>query len=116
MLRSPRIGVNLLLEVPPMTNFRDVQDTEKRSPTHDEIELLAYELYLKRGEDGHALEDWLLAEKELRQKFAGRGPIPVKSSSIAAGQRSSLAAGERAPVAAGQRSSVAAGQQRSKTS
>ena len=35
-------------------------------PISEQIELRAYELYLKRGcEDGSDLEDWLAAEREL---------------------------------------------------
>ena len=34
-----------------------------------QIRLRAYELYEARGrEDGHALEDWLRAEEEIREK------------------------------------------------
>ena len=41
-------------------------DTEKKVPSLEEIELRAYEIYLKRGDaDGVALEDWLAAEREL---------------------------------------------------
>jgi hypothetical protein len=33
----------------------------------------AYELYVQRGrQDGHASEDWLQAEREIRQDLAGR--------------------------------------------
>ncbi len=40
--------------------------TKGKLPTQEEIELRAYEIYLKRGgESGSALEDWLAAEKEL---------------------------------------------------
>jgi len=36
-------------------------------PTYDQISIRAYELFKKRScEDGHAFEDWLQAEKELR--------------------------------------------------
>ncbi len=36
-------------------------------PTRDQIQLRAYELYVKRGrEDGRDVEDWLAAETELR--------------------------------------------------
>jgi hypothetical protein len=43
-----------------------VSDTQIKVPTLEEIELRAYEIYLKRGDaDGIALEDWLAAEKEL---------------------------------------------------
>lgn len=42
-----------------------MSDIEK-APTRKEIELRAYEIYLKRGgNEGNALEDWLAAEKEL---------------------------------------------------
>ncbi|MFY9729451.1 MAG: DUF2934 domain-containing protein [Candidatus Acidiferrales bacterium] len=38
----------------------------KKVPAREEIELRAYEIYLKRGgKEGNALEDWLAAEKEL---------------------------------------------------
>lgn len=36
---------------------------------HDEIERLAYHIYLSRGgQKGHELEDWLQAERELKSK------------------------------------------------
>jgi Protein of unknown function (DUF2934) len=39
---------------------------DKKTPTQEEIELRAYEIYLQRGgEDGNELNDWLAAEKEL---------------------------------------------------
>jgi len=38
----------------------------KRTPTHEQIAIRSYELYLARGsEPGHAEEDWLQAEREL---------------------------------------------------
>ncbi len=38
----------------------------KRSPTHEEIAIRSYELYLARGgEPGHEQQDWLQAESEL---------------------------------------------------
>ena len=41
-----------------------MSDTEKKVPSLEEIELRAYEIYLKRGDaDGVALEDWLAAER-----------------------------------------------------
>ena len=41
-------------------------DPQVTAPTVEEIELRAYEIYLKRGDgDGVALEDWLAAEREL---------------------------------------------------
>jgi Protein of unknown function (DUF2934) len=42
-----------------------MSDIEK-VPMREEIELRAYEIYLKRGgKEGNALDDWLAAEKEL---------------------------------------------------
>jgi hypothetical protein len=78
-----------------MTILRDVQNTEKRSPSHEEIEKRAYEIYLEHGEDGHDVDDWLLAENELKQKYASRGPIPLKSTATAAGQRGPIVASQR---------------------
>jgi hypothetical protein len=40
-------------------------------PTHDEIAQSAYRMYEVRGRaDGHDLEDWLMAEKELKHHYA----------------------------------------------
>lgn len=37
-------------------------------PTHEEIQLRAYEIYVERGGiHGQDVEDWLQAERELRQ-------------------------------------------------
>jgi hypothetical protein len=41
----------------------------KNAPTHEEIALRAYEIYLERGgAPGDALEDWTRAERELTEK------------------------------------------------
>ena len=43
--------------------------TAESSPTHDEIELRAYQLYEERGgAPGQDVEDWLQAERELVEK------------------------------------------------
>jgi len=40
-------------------------------PTRGQIQLRAYELYVQRGgEDGRDLEDWLAAERELRNQHS----------------------------------------------
>ena len=39
--------------------------SESKLPTTQQIEKRAYELYIERGEDGHALDNWLAAEREL---------------------------------------------------
>lgn len=44
-----------------------------KNPTREEIERRAYELYLARGcRGGHADEDWLQAERELRASQPGK--------------------------------------------
>lgn len=41
----------------------------KNAPTHEEIALRAYEIYLERGgAPGDALQDWTRAERELQEK------------------------------------------------
>ena len=41
----------------------------KSAPTHEEIALRAYEIYLERGgAPGDALQDWTRAERELLEK------------------------------------------------
>ena len=41
----------------------------KSAPTHEEVALRAYEIYLERGRTpGDALEDWTRAERELLEK------------------------------------------------
>jgi hypothetical protein len=44
-------------------------EIEQAFPTKKQIEARAYELYLQDGrEDGHDIEDWLIAEMELKQR------------------------------------------------
>ncbi len=46
----------------------------KSAPTHEEIALRAYEIYLERGgAPGDALEDWTRAERELLKKSSKPG-------------------------------------------
>lgn len=49
--------------------------TEKSPyPTREEIELRAYQIYVERGgAQGHDLDDWLQAERELNEKYARTG-------------------------------------------
>jgi hypothetical protein len=50
-------------------SYRVRPNIEQAFPTKTQIEAHAYELYLQRGcEDGHSIEDWLNAEKELKQR------------------------------------------------
>ena len=42
---------------------------ERKSPSIEEIEQRAYEIYLERGGgEGRSVEDWLIAEKELTER------------------------------------------------
>ena len=51
-----------------LTTTKKSQPT-KRAPTHEEVALRAYEIYLERGEaPGDALADWTRAERELLGK------------------------------------------------
>ena len=52
------------------------QDTSaSRTPSHEEISLRAYEIYLERGgHPGNEMDDWLQAERELER------PAPSKAS------------------------------------
>jgi hypothetical protein len=46
-----------------------VQNSESVAITHEDIAQRAYALYEARGrEDGHALDDWLQAERELLEE------------------------------------------------
>jgi hypothetical protein len=46
---------------------------ERNWPPVEAIQERAYELYVNRGKQpGHELEDWLQAERELKEKQAGR--------------------------------------------
>ena len=60
-----------------------MSDTEEKVPTFEEIELRAYEIYLKRGDGGGiALEDWLAAEKELlaSRQLDAVGPLKKREA------------------------------------
>jgi len=46
------------------------------TPTHEDIELAAYEIYVQRwGREGSAVEDWLQAERELKEAFELRSGV-----------------------------------------
>ena len=45
--------------------------TAEAHPTQEEIELRAHQIYVeRRGSDGHDVDDWLEAERELYEKYA----------------------------------------------
>lgn len=46
-------------------------DTKRAEPARDDIARRAYELFLARGrQHGRAQEDWLSAERELRERYS----------------------------------------------
>ena len=52
-----------------MTN--SVATEKSPHPTRAEIELRAFQIYVeRRGSDGHDVDDWLEAERELYEKYA----------------------------------------------
>ena len=58
---------------PPFCNRAEVE-----APGHEEIARRAYELYVERGRfSGYELEDWLEAEEELSEGFAGNSPQTI---------------------------------------
>ena len=82
-LKTPRLRAHTVITVlsamatPGILHLgkeRDMLETKNESPTHEQIEARAYEIYAQRGEGGHELEDWLKAEEELRQN-ASRRPL-----------------------------------------
>lgn len=51
-------------------SYRLRSNIEQAPPINKQIEIRAYELYLQRGcKDGHDLEDWLIAEREVKQGY-----------------------------------------------
>jgi Protein of unknown function (DUF2934) len=55
-----------------------MSDRNCNLPKREEIELRAYEIYLKRGgENGSALDDWLAAEAELSRSSQRDAPGPA---------------------------------------
>ena len=56
---------------PTLAKHAPNQITQSTSELQEQIRRRAYELYEQRGrDDGHELDDWLLAESELAQQKA----------------------------------------------
>ena len=74
-----------------MTDMKETEDTkEEVFPTHEEIEKLAYALYLthraagREDSDIAALDDWLIAEQQLLdERRIGCLLSPLKSETVA---------------------------------
>ena len=62
-------------------------DQNLRKPTHEEIAIAAYQLYISRGGgDGGEIEDWLQAERELSglpEEGKSENPQPKSKSTTA---------------------------------
>lgn len=55
----------------PASQARKKSAKTKRQPTHEEISLRAYHIFLERGGvPGNEREDWLQAERELLQQVS----------------------------------------------
>lgn len=53
------------------------------SPTHEQIETRAYEIYVERGYvDGNEVSHWLEAEAELTQQAAPTAEAPSKHEAV----------------------------------
>lgn len=56
-------------------------ESEQARPTHDELEIRAYEIYIDRGRsDGHDVEDWLQAKQQLLAKQANPKPLKKRAA------------------------------------
>jgi len=64
---------------------KDYQTSIEQLPTTEEIERRAYEIYLTRGgAQGHDLEDWLNAERELKESHRTRSVLrPARATARA---------------------------------
>ena len=52
-------------------------------PTGEEIELRAYQIYVERGgADGHDVDDWLQAERELSEKYRKTDAMTKKAVAV----------------------------------
>jgi hypothetical protein len=59
-----------------------MSDERAKSPSREQIELRAYQIYVERGSvDGHELADWLAAEEQLINQPQSAVPEPSKSDS-----------------------------------
>jgi hypothetical protein len=76
-LQIPGSGAKLLHESAPIADERAVEENSEfyreagiLAPTHEQIALRAYELFVAGGRtEGHTEEDWLEAEKQLSREM-----------------------------------------------
>jgi hypothetical protein len=49
--------------------FARNQSQDRTQPALERVQQRAYDLYMKRGQEpGHELEDWLVAEQQIREE------------------------------------------------
>jgi hypothetical protein len=61
--------------------------SEGKTPTAEQIEKRAYELYLERGgENGRDFDDWVIAERELIQVSEQSTSAATKARAASAGR------------------------------
>ena len=72
----------------------DIHKELEETPTHEDIQKRAYELYLKSREEFSAKEYWLIAEEELRRERADKS-APIKSPSFTARQSELLSSSDK---------------------
>ena len=64
---------------------KEVEQEGQKLPTHEEIQKRAHKLYLARGGDqGRELDDWLVAEEQLRRERDER--LGVRITTFVAGR------------------------------
>jgi hypothetical protein len=65
-------------EKPPQTENKALK--LEVQPKVEEIELRAYQIYIERGgADGHDVDDWLRAKRELSEKYQRTEPMMKKA-------------------------------------
>jgi Protein of unknown function (DUF2934) len=65
---KPRASAGTTKRTTPMRKKTVAERVTATTPTHEEIALLALRYWAERGrQDGQAVQDWLRAERELRQ-------------------------------------------------
>jgi len=61
------------------------EEGSKKTPTHEEICLRAFEIHIQRGAiHGCDLDDWLQAERELQEKYKNEEKQPEEKADRAA--------------------------------
>jgi hypothetical protein len=71
-----------------MARARKSDEIGEEQSTQEQIEQQAYVICLKHnGEEGHALEDWLAAEEEVRQARSKNNTAPLRTKAAVAGQQ-----------------------------